>query len=62
MEKIRRYKNCEIVNISLNGLEPITFEDLIKIRGGEELDASCNQELCEQYKQYFKTVEKKQII
>jgi len=57
MGKTKKYRNCEIINISFGGLEPIKFEDLLKIRGGEEIlqqhDFSCKTELYEQYKTYF---------
>ena len=62
MEKIKKYKNCEIVNISFGGLEPIKFEELLRIRGGDEsqilLELTSESILVEQYKTYFQNIDK----
>ena len=62
MEKIKKYRNCEIVNISFGGLEPIKFEDLLKIRGGEECqilsELTSKSILVEQYKAHFQSIDK----
>lgn len=57
MGKTKKFKNCEIINISFGGLKPIKFEDLLKIRGGEEIqiptELTSEHSLIEQYKKYF---------